>query len=132
MDTRLARLRELIEQHGGPLALSKKLGYTNASYLVQMTGPNPMRPVSERTARRYERQLGLPEGWLDQAPTEPVVAPESPDTIAGIVRLVGQVLDAEKVSVPISRFADIVALASEHSASGREEFVHQLAKLVKP
>lgn len=60
LDYRRENLRKLIEQWGGPLPLSKKLGYANASFLVQMAGPHPTREVSEKTARTIEMKLELP------------------------------------------------------------------------
>lgn len=44
-------LRALVEQWGGPLPIARKLGYSNASFVVQMCGPNPTREVTEKTAR---------------------------------------------------------------------------------
>lgn len=65
---RRENLRRLIEQWDGPSNLANKLGYTNASFLVQMAGPNPIRDVSERTARKIEGKLDLPRGYLDRKP----------------------------------------------------------------
>ena len=64
-DYRRANLRKLANSVGGPGVLSKKLGYTNSSFLVQMAGPNPIRQVSEETARRFESTLDLVPGSLD-------------------------------------------------------------------
>lgn len=64
-DYRRANLRKLANSVGGPGVLSKKLGYTNSSFLVQMAGPNPIRQVSEETARRFESTLDLLPGSLD-------------------------------------------------------------------
>ena len=66
---RRENLRRLIEQWHGPGALGAKLGYSNASFLVQMCGPNPTREISERTARKGERTLDLPVWWLDGEPS---------------------------------------------------------------
>ena len=77
IDLRRDNLRRLIQQHDGPAALARRLGYKNAAFLVQMAGPHPSRPVTERTARGFEEKLKLPSGWLDAAPdaaTPPVAA----------------------------------------------------------
>ncbi|MEY4402304.1 MAG: hypothetical protein RIR91_339 [Verrucomicrobiota bacterium] len=63
-DTRRANLRRLADQHGAT-ALALKIGYSNVSFLCQMIGPNPRRPVTERTARLIEDILGLEPGWMD-------------------------------------------------------------------
>lgn len=62
--TRRANLRRLAGAHGSGV-LAQRLGYTTGSYISQMIGPNPVRPVTERTARVIEQVLGLEPGWLD-------------------------------------------------------------------
>lgn len=37
------------------------------SYLTQLIGPNPIRKITENTARKFEWLLGLPVGALDKA-----------------------------------------------------------------
>ena len=68
-DYRRQNLRNLADSMGGPTALAKKLGYANSSFIVQMAGPNPIRQVTEHTARRFETLLDLIPGSLD-APVE--------------------------------------------------------------
>ena len=78
-DYRRENLRRFTDANGGPTAVAKRLGYSNSSYLVQMIGPNPMRPVSERTARNVEEKFNLPEGTLDRpAPSIPLQAAQRP------------------------------------------------------
>lgn len=83
---RRTNLRRLANTYGWT-ELAKRLGYRQPSFLVQMAGPNPTRPVSEKSARQFERDLGLPEGSLD------VVANEVPpaDQIRALDALVNQV-----------------------------------------
>lgn len=124
-DHRLTNLRRLIDDAGGPSSLAKKLGYSNASFLVQMAGPNPMRKVTEKTARAFEEKLGLPAGHLDQpsAPSAPPVASAPPQSVpftVDLIRLVGKVLDEEHVSLPPLRFADLVAFALVESEAQRK------------
>jgi hypothetical protein len=49
----------------GWAGLGRRLG-VSAQHLVNMAGPNPTRPVSEKTARSFENLLRLPDGWLDK------------------------------------------------------------------
>lgn len=62
---RLVNMRKLIAAFKGPAMLARALDYGNASFLVQMAGPNPMRAITEKTARSYERALKLLPGWFD-------------------------------------------------------------------
>jgi hypothetical protein len=150
-DVRRDNLRILIQQHDGPAAMARRLGYRNAAFLVQMAGPNPTRPVSERTARGFEEKLGLPPGWLDRAapPSAPLPAPAAPPPIDSalvtqVLRLVAESCEAMGVTLAHARFADVVALlyteavvallyteAAEERRLPRPEHVQRLVKLLK-
>jgi len=113
---RRENLRKLAELHGGVVALAEKLGYTNGSFLVQMCGPNPIREVTERSARRFEEVLKLQRGWLDSDVGPP--APHHVDRmVIDLVRAVAAALEAAHIDVSPSKFADITTLAYEHSAA---------------
>lgn len=143
-DTRRERLRKLVEQFGGPAALAKRLGYANASFIVQMTGPNPSRDVTERTARAIEDKLRMAAGTLDEPlPAAQRVAPVSQATplvgadlpfIAEVIRSVGHIAEQEQVQVGPEKLSNLVALvlidASEHGGV-REDQVRRLLDLVK-
>jgi hypothetical protein len=72
LDNRRANLRALAELCGGPVALSKRLGYKNASYVVQMYAQDQSskwaRPVTEKRARAIEEKLGLPSDLMNESP----------------------------------------------------------------
>lgn len=132
---RRENLRNYIDNNGGPAAVAARMGYANASFLVQMTGPHPSRMVSERTAREAERLLGLAPMSLD-APTAVVPAARgrrAEPTMTGeqvyeLIRLVGKVCSDEGVTLDTSKFADLVAL-SIHDA--RPEHIRRLVQLAK-
>lgn len=63
-ETRRANLRRLATEHGSAV-LAQRLGYTTGSFISQMVGPNPVRTISERTARVIEFHLDLEPGSLD-------------------------------------------------------------------
>lgn len=65
LDVRRANLRTLADRYEGAAGLGRALGYTSGSYISQMIGLVPSRPVSEAIARTVESKLGLPAGWLD-------------------------------------------------------------------
>lgn len=150
-ENRRENLRRLIEDADGPKNLAAKLGYANPSFLVQMAGPHPTREVTEKTARRFEEKLGLPDGSLDWpveskgklgvvvktvAAKGPVSAPASGDTAMSmdIIRMVGQVCASEGVQLPPVKFSDVVQFALLQAIeSGRppsEEAMKRLLALV--
>jgi len=63
-EIRRENLKALIRQHGNQ-EVAVRAGYPNGSFLSQMTGPQAIRQVSEKTARRVEEALALPVGWMD-------------------------------------------------------------------
>lgn len=148
---RRENLRRFTNANGGPAAVAKRLGYSNASYLVQMIGPNPLRSVTERTARKVEEVFNLPERTLDAAPpvlVEPpkaaVTAPEpqrvqdaalSPLQLGQLVQMVGRICEAEGASLSTPKFADVVALAvtnaAEHGGQADESLVKTLVRLAR-
>src|SRR5574343_824378 len=107
-DHRRARLRALIEQWGGPKPLSVKLGYSNASFLVQMAGPNPTREITERTARKIELALNLPALWLDQ--DGPVSARLDMTLVSKIINVISQMAEDEGIKLKPSALSEMVAL----------------------
>lgn len=114
------------------------MGYRTPSYLVQMFGPNPTRQPTEKTMRRMEQALDLPALSLD---TEPQAAPTSTAgglttaQVSEVIRLVSTILENEQVSVPYTRFADVVTLAledsTEHNGALRENRIRQVVRLLK-
>lgn len=129
--TRRANLRKLVADSCGPTLLAQRLGYRNPSFIVQMTGPSPIRDVSEQTARRIEASLGLPPLTLDR---EEQPAADS-SLVVDVIRAVGSTLESENISLPPSRFADLVALAyldaTEHSNRTRADHIKALVRLLK-
>ena len=98
---RRTNLRRLAGTYGWT-ELAKRLGYRQPSFLVQMAGPNPTREVTEKSARRFELDLDLPEGSLDVVAAE--VSPA--DQIRAVDALVNQmpipapVVPQQPIAVP--------------------------------
>lgn len=140
-------LRTLCDIHGGGAALARKLGYRTPSFMSQMAGPNPSREVTEKSAREIERTLELPLGTMDIENWDPTLREQpapaaSAPTVAGstavisdVLRLIGQVSEAEQVPVPPLKLPDMVAMtfadAMERGGVPREAFVKQLVHLLK-
>ena len=137
-EIRREKLRELMKKHTAS-GLAQMLGYHHSSFLSQMAGPNPTREVTEKTARRFETQLGLEVGYLDEYVDQAAAAPRSDEStvalVASVIRAVGAACDAEKVSLQPAKFADVVALAYldavEHSGQLRPEYFSQIVRLLK-
>ena len=55
-------LAVLVEDAGGQDALADKLG-VSGSYVSQLVSAG--RPITEKTARKYEALLSKPPGWMD-------------------------------------------------------------------
>jgi hypothetical protein len=132
-EIRRKNLRQLVKDWGGPLPLAMKLGYSNASFIVQMAGPNPSREISEKTARKIEEKLGLTAGWLDQAHTgkNPKV---NEVAVAQIVRAVAAVLEDAQLDLKPANFGEIVALVYEHTnltGAIDEDYIKRLVTLCK-
>lgn len=142
MDNRLINLREIVRQRGGVSQLSRDMGYSNPSFLSQMLGPNPTRLVTEKTARKFEKLLGIPLGALDREPGEAAQAPvdaseqhSTSEMVAHVIRVVGRACDEESAQPNTEKFANAVALAyldaAEHGGQIREDHVKQLVRLLK-
>lgn len=169
-DIRRDNLRRLIDDNDGPSAVAIRLGYVNSSFMAQLAGPNPIRNVTEKTARKYEEKLGLPPGWFDtegaqrvritdsgleyivahhidhtqqtstpvnqgvSQPNSPVNADEQVDLLA-LVKLVGKLCEEKNVQMPVTKFADLVALAlvdaQAHGGHAREEHLASVIQLLK-
>lgn len=62
---RRENLRKLSQAYGGNAALAAALEVTE-SYLSQLIGVNPRKPITETTARKFEYRLKLANGSLDR------------------------------------------------------------------
>jgi hypothetical protein len=132
-EIRRDNLRKLIAQWDGPGNLGKKLGYSNASYLVQLAGPHPTRDIYERTARKIEAALDMPTGSMDGKTT--AKAPTINTTlIHDVVQYVGMALRDVGVQLHPGKFADLVSViyqdAETHGAI-RPEFAKTVIQLTR-
>lgn len=124
---RKVRLKQLIGSSGGATALAKKLNYANASFLVQMAGPNPTREISEKWARNTEAKLGLESGWFDQS----IETNDSADAV-NILREVINESQRLGISIPTPKIPDLVGFVIKHSATANDKnFLQELLLLFK-
>ena len=132
-DVRRSNLRALIGERGGLTDLSNRLGYKNPSFLSQMAGPNPTREITEKTARKIEQTLRMEPGALDRpvAYVRPQEADGTAQMVAGALRLVGAVCEAEGANIGPAKLAELAALVIEDGVPARPERVRRLVGLLK-
>lgn len=122
MQARREALRRYVEDHGGPTSVAKALGYSNGSFLSQLIGPNPIRPFTEKVARKIEEKLGLAPGYLDRAyDVQEIRAQYLVPSMSCVEAVAGAVQQAQIQASP-KQYAAMVALASKHiTGDGRPD-----------
>jgi transcriptional regulator with XRE-family HTH domain len=131
-DLRRANFKKYVDKYGAA-SIAKRLNLSGPSYIGQiLTG---RRPLSEKTARKYEQELGLAPLSLDAtSDTELPFEGTSGFLMAATIRALGELLEESKVEVAPGKFAELAALAYEQAAKdGRvdHEHIRRLIKLVK-
>lgn len=116
-EVRRANLRRLVADNEGMNNLARRLGLTKGAYISQMLVTPPVRPISEKTARKWEKALSLQPGFFDRAVSpyastltgSPAAAPVDTSTLA---RVVTYVVEALEVKTPIAppALGELVAL----------------------
>ena len=91
VERRRANLRMLMRELGRD-ELADRLG-CSPSYVSHMCAGT--RPVSEKAARKYEKRLGKPPGWLD-VDHETLAAAESPVAAQELIELLLELPDDER------------------------------------
>lgn len=110
-ETRRQNLRKLVAEHEGMNNLARKLGLTKGSYISQMLTTPANRTLSEKTARKWERALKLPDGWLDRpVGTAPTLGSTNDVLLAQVVAAVQEEIHQQKVSFGASQLGEFIAL----------------------
>ena len=136
-ETRIANARRAFAQAGGVGKVAKKLGYANASFLVQIFGPNPTRAPSEKTKRKIESALVLPSGSLDwpAASWSPVRGHINVDQLGKAIVFVKRLESEEQVQLNTERLATLVAMvyddAVEHGGLMRDAKWRPVVQLLR-
>lgn len=125
-DIRKINLRTLVAKFDGPSALAKKLGYSNGSYISQMIGPRPIRPLNEKTCRKMELKLGYPAMWMDRDHGRKArVVREEPGVYkvgaaeldSELLRAVAQAIEDAGIPYAAGKFGDVVTMLYEDASS---------------
>ncbi|MEY4402305.1 MAG: hypothetical protein RIR91_340 [Verrucomicrobiota bacterium] len=132
-DTRVVNLSTLASQWGGASSLAKKLKLSGPSYICQLI--SGVRPITEKTARKFEHQLGLATGWMDMdhnATTKAAILDDR--LITKAIALVGEAVNENQITLRPEQFGEIVSLVyGEAQRSGRmdEQLVQRIVRLLK-
>lgn len=105
-EIRRQQLRRLVNEHDGMNNLGRKLGYKKGAYISQLLTTPPTRDLSEKTARKWEQALQLPEGWLDAVP---VVQPININLLSQALEDVFEALEAAPMTLSPKQLADLVS-----------------------
>jgi hypothetical protein len=112
--------------------LARKLGLTKGAYISQLLTDPPLRSLSEKTARKWEKRLGLSDGWLDGRQE----ASRAFDALLleHVLAVVFDSLKAAKLELRPAQLSELVVMQyTDAVALGRldEERVRKLVKLLK-
>jgi DNA-binding transcriptional regulator YdaS (Cro superfamily) len=133
---RIRNLRAVCARYEQQNDVVKLLGWT-PSYLSQLIGPNPTRPVSEKTARGIEAKLKLATGVLEsEAPPPELRGAVSADLLDNVMVAVDTAMEVAGWKLSDEKYRALVShLYKAHSKRGatqvdRDE-VDALLRLVR-
>jgi len=112
-EVRRRNLRRLVQDHEGMNNLARQLGLTKGAYISQLLSDKPLRTISEKVARKWERTLGLAYGWLDGDPgTQARTNLKTLDAalLEGVILEVSQAAADIGVPLPPGRMAELVSM----------------------
>ena len=133
---RIRNLRAVCARYEQQNDVSRILSWT-PSYLSQLIGPNPTRPISEKTARSIEAKLKLATGLLDaEGPPPELRGAVSADLLDNVMVAVDTAMELAGWKLADEKYRALVShLYKAHSKRGdtvvdREE-VQTLLRLVR-
>ena len=122
-EIRRANLKKLVLDNEGMANLGRKLGMAKGAYLWQIIAEPPVRYLSEKTARKWERKLHLEEGWLDRDPgVKPPPVPQAVNAtlLVQAITAVGEALKHAKLTLAPIQQADLITMQyTDALATGR-------------
>lgn len=121
---RRTNLRRVVEELGGHSAVAKRLKLSGSSWVSQLI--QGIRPFTEKTARKFEKQLGLKPGYLDQAvdgsasQSQPVIVNRDIPLVKDVSDIVNSSLTARKQTLSNAKFGAVVdAVFSQALKTGK-------------
>lgn len=112
-DVRRANLRHVVDELGGPTGVAKRLKLSGPSWLSQLISGH--RPFTEKTARKFERILGLKQGSLDipaeaLQQSQPVMANREVPQISESLEVVKSLLTRRNQTLTNAKFGAVVQI----------------------
>ncbi|MBT12284.1 MAG: hypothetical protein CMI02_09635 [Oceanospirillaceae bacterium] len=108
-EIRRLNARHLAERKFSRQLVAKRLGYADNNYLNQLlTGHSQM---GDRTARKFEKSLDMPNGWMDQP--HPELWGETPEEMLAFSEQLLSNLSTADLSRLIDRALTIIRGRSE-------------------
>lgn len=111
-DVRRANLRRVVHELGGHAAVAKRLKLSGPSWVSQLI--QGMRPFTEKTARKFEKGLGLKNGSLDMAGSyhgqdeSPVIVNRDVPAVNDVFKCVDSLLTRRKMTLENARYGALV------------------------
>lgn len=117
---RRMNLRRLVSEHEGMNKLAQKLGLTRGAYISQLLMDPPVRDLSEKTVRKWERKLNLPTGWFDGAKAPQATPAVDGGLLTQCLTEVTASLKAAKIDLAPAQLAELVTMQyTDAAATGR-------------
>jgi hypothetical protein len=113
-EVRRANLRRVIEKNGGAASVARMLGLSGPSHLSQILSGH--RPFTEKTARKFEAKLGMPEYSFDQREGEDIpFAGLDMHMLGESARVIAEELKRAHMNLTSERYSRLVRVVYETS-----------------
>jgi hypothetical protein len=135
-EIRKQNLRKLINDYEGMNKLASELGLSRGAYLSQLLMEKPIRTISEKTARKWERKLELDEGWFDISHQPGISATPAIDAnlLEKVILAMLEALENARVKLPAAQLAELLTMqCSDAFAIGHVDTdrIEKIARLLK-
>lgn len=114
MEVRRANLKRVVQELGGHAAVAKRLKLAGSSWVSQLI--QGIRPFTEKTARKFEKGLGLKSGYLDLPgsldglPRDAGLVNRDVPGISEAIECVNSLLSARKQTLTTQQFGHVITI----------------------
>lgn len=116
-ERRRANLKRVVEELGGPTAVAKRLKLSGPSWLAQIMSGH--RAFTEKTARKFEKGLGLRQGSLDldshyAESAKPTTVNREVPQVMETINVIQSLLTARNQTLTQVKFGQVVDTVFSH------------------